>query len=136
MTADHTSYEELAAQGRDSADYREGYAEAQRAYLIGRAVRDRRLALGLSRTDLAAGTLPPRGRRRHPHHPPVRPHLHRPRRRPHRRDRATRRVSTATWALFAAVADVRTPSQASTMVPWHGRQTMEIEDDSNPEDDA
>jgi len=33
-------------------------------------------------------------------------------------------------------ADVRTPSQARTMVPWHGRQTMEIEDDSNPEDDA
>src|ERR1035437_2463851 len=32
--------------------------------------------------------------------------------------------------------DVRTPSQARTMVPWHGRQTMEIEDDSNPEDDA
>ena len=36
MTADHTSYEELASQRRDSADYREGYAEAQRAYLIGR----------------------------------------------------------------------------------------------------
>jgi hypothetical protein len=33
-------------------------------------------------------------------------------------------------------ADVRSPSQASTMVPWHGRQTMEIEDDSHPEDDA
>jgi hypothetical protein len=33
-------------------------------------------------------------------------------------------------------ADVRTSSQASTMVPWHGRQTMEIEDDSDPEDDA
>jgi hypothetical protein len=42
----------------------------------------------------------------------------------------------AWWALFVADADVRTPSQASTMVPWHGRQTMEIEDDSNPEDDA
>jgi ribosome-binding protein aMBF1 (putative translation factor) len=54
MTTDHTSYEELAAQRRDSADYREGYAEAQRAYLIGRAVRDRRLTLGLSQVELAA----------------------------------------------------------------------------------
>jgi len=54
MTADHTSYEELAAQRRDSADYREGYAEAERAYLIGQAVRERRLALGLSQNELAA----------------------------------------------------------------------------------
>jgi ribosome-binding protein aMBF1 (putative translation factor) len=54
MTADHISYEELAAQRRDSADYREGYAEAQRAYLIGQAVRERRLALGLSQIELAA----------------------------------------------------------------------------------
>lgn len=54
MTAAHTSYEELAAQRRDSADYREGYAEAQRAYLIGQAVRERRLALGLSQIELAA----------------------------------------------------------------------------------
>lgn len=54
MTADHTSYEQLAGQRRDSADYREGYAEAQRAHLIGRAVRERRLALGLSQIELAA----------------------------------------------------------------------------------
>lgn len=54
MSADHTSYEQLAAQRRHSAGYREGYAEAQRAYLIGQAVRDRRLALGLSQTELAA----------------------------------------------------------------------------------
>ena len=54
MTADHSSYEDLACERRDSADYREGYAEAQRAYLIGKAVRDRRLALGLSQTELAA----------------------------------------------------------------------------------
>jgi hypothetical protein len=32
---------------------REGYAEAQRAFLIGQAVRDRRLALGLSQVELA-----------------------------------------------------------------------------------
>lgn len=54
MTADRSSYDDLARDRRDSADYREGYAEAQRAYLIGKAVRDRRLALGLSQTDLAA----------------------------------------------------------------------------------
>ncbi len=54
MTADHTSYEQLASQRRDSTAYREGYAEAQRAYLIGRAVRERRLALGLSQVELAS----------------------------------------------------------------------------------
>ncbi len=54
MAAAHTSYEELAAQRRDSADYRDGYAEAQRAYLIGQAVRERRLSLGLSQVELAA----------------------------------------------------------------------------------
>jgi hypothetical protein len=46
MTADHSSYEELASARRDSPDYREGYAEAQRAYLIGQAVRERRLEAG------------------------------------------------------------------------------------------
>ncbi len=54
MTSSHTSYEELASQRRDSDEYRQGHAEAQRAYLLGKAVRDRRLALGLSRVELAA----------------------------------------------------------------------------------
>jgi ribosome-binding protein aMBF1 (putative translation factor) len=54
MTADHSSYEEVASARRDNPDYREGYAEAQRAYLIGQAVRDRRLALGLSQVELAS----------------------------------------------------------------------------------
>ncbi len=36
-----------------SAGYREGYDEARRAFLIGQAVRERRLALGLSQTELA-----------------------------------------------------------------------------------
>ena len=54
MTAPHSSYEELAAGRRDSDEYREGYAEARRAFLIGRAVRERRLALGLSQVELAA----------------------------------------------------------------------------------
>ena len=43
MTADHTTCEQLASQRRHTAAYREGYAEAQRAHLIGQAVRDRRL---------------------------------------------------------------------------------------------
>ena len=54
MTASHSSYEELASARRASPGYREGHAEAQRAYLIGRAVRERRLALGLSQVELAS----------------------------------------------------------------------------------
>lgn len=53
MTAQHSSYEDLAAQRRGSAEYREGYVEARRAFLIGQAVRERRVALGLSQTELA-----------------------------------------------------------------------------------
>ena len=61
MTAEHSSYEELARARRKSDEYREGYAEARRAFLIGQAVREigqaareRRLALGLSQVELAA----------------------------------------------------------------------------------
>ncbi len=54
MNVDHKSYEEIARQRRGSADYREGYDEARRAFLIGQAVRERRLALGLSQTEVAA----------------------------------------------------------------------------------
>jgi ribosome-binding protein aMBF1 (putative translation factor) len=54
MTGAHSSYEELAQPRRDSREYQEGYAEARRAFLIGQAVRDRRLALGLSQVELAA----------------------------------------------------------------------------------
>jgi ribosome-binding protein aMBF1 (putative translation factor) len=53
MTDAHTAYEELARELRGSEEYRQGYAEARRAFLIGRAVRERRLALGLSQTELA-----------------------------------------------------------------------------------
>ena len=53
MTADHTSYDELARERRGSPEYREGYTEAQRAFLIGQAVRERRLALGFSQVELA-----------------------------------------------------------------------------------
>ena len=54
MTTDHSSYEELAAQRRGGGEYSEGYAEARRAFLIGQAVRERRLALGLSQAEVAA----------------------------------------------------------------------------------
>jgi ribosome-binding protein aMBF1 (putative translation factor) len=53
MTDEHTAYEELARERRGSEEYRRGYAEARRAFLIGQAVRERRLALGLSQTELA-----------------------------------------------------------------------------------
>ena len=61
MTDEHTAYEELARERRGSEEYRQGYAEARRAFLIGQAVRERRLALGLSQTELAtrAGMTPP-----------------------------------------------------------------------------
>jgi|SRR5580693_4523516 ribosome-binding protein aMBF1 (putative translation factor) len=54
MTDEHTAYEELAGSRRGSEQYRQGYAEARRAFLIGQAVRERRLALGLSQVELAA----------------------------------------------------------------------------------
>ena len=54
MTAEHSSYEGLARQRRSSDEDREGHAEARRAFLIGQAVRERRLALGLSQAELAA----------------------------------------------------------------------------------
>jgi ribosome-binding protein aMBF1 (putative translation factor) len=54
MASSHTSYEDLARERRTTDDYREGRAETERAYLIGKAVRERRLALGLSQVELAA----------------------------------------------------------------------------------
>jgi len=58
MTSGHTPYEDLAGPRRGSDEYRHGRAEAEaeaeRAYLLGRAVRERRLALGLSQVELAS----------------------------------------------------------------------------------
>ena len=54
MSTEHSPYEELAQQRRGSAEYREGYEEARRALVIGQAVRERRLELGLSQTEVAA----------------------------------------------------------------------------------
>src|SRR5262249_29289015 len=54
MATEHSSYEELAQPRRKSSEHREGYADARRAFLIGQAVRERRLALGLSQVELAA----------------------------------------------------------------------------------
>lgn len=61
MTVEHSSYEELARPRRKSDEYREGYAEARRVLLIGQAVRERRLALGLSQVEFAtrAGVTQP-----------------------------------------------------------------------------
>lgn len=53
MSANHHSYEDIARPRRTSTDYREGHDEARRAFLIGQAVRERRLALGLTQTQLA-----------------------------------------------------------------------------------
>jgi HTH-type transcriptional regulator / antitoxin HipB len=53
MSSKHDSYEKIVRQRRGSAEYREGYDEARRAFLIGQAVRERRLALGLSQTEVA-----------------------------------------------------------------------------------
>jgi ribosome-binding protein aMBF1 (putative translation factor) len=54
LTDEHTAYEELARDRRGSQEYRQGYAEARRAFLIGQTIRERRLALGLSQVELAA----------------------------------------------------------------------------------
>src|ERR1700728_3205417 len=53
MAAEHSDYEALARDRRGSEEYRQGYAEARRAFLIGQAVRERRLILGLSQTEVA-----------------------------------------------------------------------------------
>ena len=50
----HVSYNDIAANRRDSTGCREGYAEAERAYRIGAVVRRLRLAMGLSQTELAS----------------------------------------------------------------------------------
>ncbi|WP_308467587.1 helix-turn-helix domain-containing protein [Rathayibacter soli] len=50
----HNSYEDVAARRREVGAYREGYEEARRAFELGRAVRERRLALGLSQAAAAA----------------------------------------------------------------------------------
>ena len=53
MTAGHDSYEDFARDRRTTSEYLEGYAEARRAFRIGQAVRERRLDLGLSQTEVA-----------------------------------------------------------------------------------
>jgi ribosome-binding protein aMBF1 (putative translation factor) len=53
MADEHSSYEALARDRHGSEQYRQGYAEARRAFLIGQAVRERRLTLGLSQVELA-----------------------------------------------------------------------------------
>jgi len=47
-------YEQIASARRGTAEYREGYEEARRAFMLGQLVRDRRLEQGLSQSELAA----------------------------------------------------------------------------------
>ena len=54
MSTEHRSYEQIARRRRGSAEFREEYEEARRAFLIGQAVRERGLALGLPQTEVAA----------------------------------------------------------------------------------
>jgi ribosome-binding protein aMBF1 (putative translation factor) len=53
MSSGHDSYQTIARRRRGRHGYREGYEEARRAFLIGQAVRKRRLELGLSQTEVA-----------------------------------------------------------------------------------
>lgn len=54
MVDRHSSYDEVVRSRRGAAEFREGFDEARRAFLIGAAVRERRLALGLTQVELAA----------------------------------------------------------------------------------
>lgn len=54
MNTAHSSYDDVVANRRESAEFRSGYDEARRAYLIGKAVREQRLALGLTQVELAS----------------------------------------------------------------------------------
>ncbi|MBN9609504.1 MAG: hypothetical protein BGO26_07535 [Actinobacteria bacterium 69-20] len=53
MSGQHGSYEEIVRARRGSTEFREGFDEARRAYLIGKAVHERRVALGLTQVELA-----------------------------------------------------------------------------------
>ena len=53
MSGQHSSYEQIAVERRRTTEYREGYDEARCAFLIGQSVRERRLELGLSQSEVA-----------------------------------------------------------------------------------
>ena len=54
MSKGHSLYEEVVAPQRAATEFHDGFDEARRAYLIGKAVRERRLVLGLTQVELAA----------------------------------------------------------------------------------
>ncbi|MCL2467361.1 MAG: helix-turn-helix transcriptional regulator [Micrococcales bacterium] len=54
MNPQHDSYEQVARARRGTAEYREGYDEARRAFMLGQLVRQRRLEQELSQSELAA----------------------------------------------------------------------------------
>lgn len=53
MIKAHALYEDAASSRRGSQEYKQRHAEARRAFEIGAAVRQRRLELGLTQTEVA-----------------------------------------------------------------------------------
>lgn len=59
MSGEHSTYEEIAGERRGTPEYREGYAEARRAFLIGQAVRDPRIGTLDGNTESACPMYDP-----------------------------------------------------------------------------
>jgi hypothetical protein len=103
MSTDHDSYEQIARRRRGSADFREGYEEARRAFLIGqggpgtparaRPVPDRGRRPG---RDDPARPVQARGRRGRADHPSAGANRRRSGCGAHRHDRSTRSLNRAT----------------------------------------
>jgi ribosome-binding protein aMBF1 (putative translation factor) len=53
MSGQHTRWRAGLAEKRATPEYHKAYDEARRSYELGKAVRERRLALGISQTELA-----------------------------------------------------------------------------------
>lgn len=53
MAVEHDRWDDIMAAKRQEPEFQEAYEEARRAYELGKAVRERRLALGLSQVELA-----------------------------------------------------------------------------------
>jgi HTH-type transcriptional regulator / antitoxin HipB len=53
MAARHTRWRDAAAEKRATPEYRAAYDQARRSYELGKSVRERRQALGITQTQLA-----------------------------------------------------------------------------------
>jgi HTH-type transcriptional regulator/antitoxin HipB len=53
MAGRHTRWKDVSSDRRSTPEYRAAYEEARRSYELGKAVRERRLTLGLTQTELA-----------------------------------------------------------------------------------